>query len=165
VDKPCESASPDSVFALCDPEKAENGISFFALARVLDRLGLLAAAFFDAIFRLEAFFFADFFAVGRAVRTFFAGVFLPFFLAAIRPKFITTSEFDGGRRSCGGVPQFMISAGALRSLDLLGISARGSNAAQPPQLEWGGSDFLRHGAPPLPRCLRQGWDCEIQSLP
>jgi len=25
----------------------------------------------------------------------------------------------------------------LRSLDLLGISARGSDAAQPPQLEWG----------------------------
>jgi len=101
VDKPCESASPESVCVLRDPKKVGKGFFFFGLARVWDRLGLLAETFFDATFRFEDFFFADFFGVGFALRTFFAGVFLLFFLATIRPKFITAAESGGGCCSCG----------------------------------------------------------------
>jgi hypothetical protein len=46
------------------------------------------------------------------------------------------------------LPEFELAGGptqpgfGLRSLALLGISARGSDAAQPPQLEWGCSDLF-----------------------
>ena len=96
MDRPCESASPDIIFVRCDSEKRELG-RFFALARVLDAVRVLAAtvlfdatlrrvAFFFADFFFADFFFADFFGVILAVRAFFLVVFLAFFLAAIMPK-------------------------------------------------------------------------------